>query len=367
MRRVKLYNIFFPLCLLSICPPLILILLPINFLLTSIVLLIGLKIIKIMKIKEIYKKIILKIWIIGLIVNVIGILIILLTDYFGSIPFVYDNILLPMSTNPFSNIYAFIYYTLIIIICFLLIYFLNEKISFINTGINEKNKKFLAGLLAIITTPYFFYVPSNLFIKDEYSNLKELEQYRNSYSYNEEAISNIMKNLNGKDYILKYNVDNNKVLIIEYQYDVLLLDAYKIMEEDAAIIFNLVEDIKTITYRFNNENYSFYYDNLNNIFDNKIKEYSLKTIKERYNSEKFNYAYLGNINGLYDLFDESTLCSKELDVIYEDNKYRYLVSCSQIDYLYLIDKDNNKILLKEAIKNNIVKISDLENTILTIS
>ena len=53
-------------------------------------------------------------------------------------------------------------------------------------------------------------------------------------------------------------------------------------------------------------------------------------------------------------------------MIYEDNNYKYLVSCSQIDYLYLIDNEDNKLLLKDAIKNNIITVSDLSNTILTV-
>lgn len=370
MRNVKLYNIFFPVCLINIFPIIILILLPINFLLNTIILLVGLKILKVTNIKSIYEKVIFKIWVIDLIINFIGILIMSLTQYFGNIPFVYDNFTLPIAINPFSNIYAIMYCAFVIILCSLLIYFLNKKISFINSGINEKSKRILSFLLALLTTPYFFCVPSNIFTKDDYqSKLNKLEQYRDSYSYNEKAISNIINNLDSKDYIIKFNVENTNnlpIIVMDYKENVLLIDVYKVMEEDASIIFNLVKDIKTITYRFNNESYSFYYDEINKIFDNKIKDYHLEAIKERYKDEKFNNAYLGNINGLYDLFDESTICSKELDSIYEDNNYKYLVSCSQIDYLYLIDNEDNRILLKDAINNNIITINDLSKTILAI-
>ena len=47
----------------------------------------------------------------------------MLTDYFSNIPFIYDNIILPISTNPFSNIYAVIYCGSIVILYLFIIYF----------------------------------------------------------------------------------------------------------------------------------------------------------------------------------------------------------------------------------------------------
>ena len=366
MRNTKLYNVFFPISLINIFPLTILIFLPITFLLNTIILLIELKFLKIINIRKIYKKAIFKIWIIGLISYFIGISIMMLTDYFGNIPFMYDNIILPISTNPFSNIYAVIYCSSIVILCLFIIYFLNKKISFINTGISEKNKKIISILLALLTAPYFFFVPNNLFIEDAYhSNLNKLEQYRDSYSSDQSAITNILNMLDSKVYMTNFKVES-LAIVINYNDDVILTDVYKTMEEDAAILFSLVKDIEKVGYHFDEKDYHFNYDDINKIFDNKIKEYKLETIKGRYKEARFDSTYLGNINGIYDLFDESTLCSTELGAIYEDNNYKYLVSCSQIDYLYLIDNEDNKLLLKDAIKNNIITVSDLSNTILTV-
>ena len=54
--KKKLYNIIFPIWILFIVPPVILLVLPSNFIIDSLVLIVALKIFKISNIKEIYKK-----------------------------------------------------------------------------------------------------------------------------------------------------------------------------------------------------------------------------------------------------------------------------------------------------------------------
>jgi hypothetical protein len=372
MNKNRLYNIIFPIWLLAVFPPLILIILPVNFIIDSLILLIGLKILKIYDIKAIYKKVILKIWIIGFVADIIGTLILLMSQFLGTNPFIYENFTTPLSTNPFNNPYALIFCIFAIIVSMVLIYFLNKKISFINTGISDRHKTILSLILAITTAPYLFLFPTELIVKNDYQTyINKLEQYKETYVSDKNTVSEILDNLDSKNHMIDFSISSNlKPFSITINYtDSIDNTLYKTMEEDAAILFNLIKDVELVSYYMNDQTYNFYYEDINKIYDDSIKNKPLSEIKLRYKTGLFNdpyVTYLGNIDGIYELFDESTFCSGEVEVVAEDDNYYYSLSCTQIDYLYLVDKSDNKYYIRSAIQDNVVSIQQLLKTNLKI-
>ena len=162
MKEVKLRNVFFPIWLFFAFPPIILISLPINFIVDSIVLLLGSKVLKIKNLKSIYKKAIFKIFIFGFLADIIGALILLATQFVPG-EFWYQNVLAPLMFNPFHTVFSFIYCAIAIIITGILIYLFNKKITFKNINLDEKTKKKLCIIIAIFTAPFFFLIPSTIF------------------------------------------------------------------------------------------------------------------------------------------------------------------------------------------------------------
>lgn len=164
MREVKLRNVFFPIWLFFAFPPIILISLPINFIIDSIVLLLGGKALKLKNLKTIYKKSIFKIFLFGFLSDIIGALVLLVTQFIPG-EFWYQNILAPLMFNPFHTVLSFIYCLITIVISGILIYLFNKKITFKNIDIDEKKKNKLCIIIAVFTAPFFFLIPSTIFYK----------------------------------------------------------------------------------------------------------------------------------------------------------------------------------------------------------
>ena len=70
--------------------------------------------------------------------------------------------------------------------------------------------------------------------------------------------------------------------------------------------------------------------------------------------------------GEYNIFDTSTICSIDKNLIYSDSNYNYYIECASIDTLYLVN-DKTKIKLKTALENNEINIDYLFKTNLKIS
>ena len=165
MKEVKLRNVFFPIWLFFAFPPIILISLPINFIIDSLVLLLGGKVLKIENLKNIYKKSIFRIFIFGFLADILGALILLATQFVPG-EFWYQNILAPLMFNPFHTVLSFIYCLITIVITGVLIYFFNKRITFKNIDLEEKMKKKLCIIIAVFTAPFFFLIPSTIFYKN---------------------------------------------------------------------------------------------------------------------------------------------------------------------------------------------------------
>lgn len=161
----KLYNVIFPIWIIWLFPITWIVVLPANFIIDSVVILITLMVLKVNDKKTIYKKAIFKAWIFGFLSDFIGAAIMIIPSLiFNKLPndismWVDKNLISPLAYNPFSNIYSALWGILAVIIAGYFIYLLNYKITLKNIDIEVRTKKMLAISLAVFTAPYLFFIP----------------------------------------------------------------------------------------------------------------------------------------------------------------------------------------------------------------
>lgn len=154
-KDYRLYNLMFPIWMMYLIPTwLWLIILPVNFAVDSLVLLLAARHYKIENRFELWKKSILKIWIIGF-----------LCDFVGA-GFCLGMLLTLSAVSVFN--YDVGYYGVFaiaipaVILSGVLIYFLNRWISFGKTDIDKALVNKLCLVLAIFTAPYTMLIPMYL-------------------------------------------------------------------------------------------------------------------------------------------------------------------------------------------------------------
>ena len=140
---VKLYNILFPFWMLMLLPPLWLIILPGNFLIDSLVLIVSMYLLKLAGKKQLYKRWILPIFCFGL-----------LSDMIGS---AYMILMLVWDLSSTAEEWHLTLPALIL--AGISIFLLNYFITFRKTDRPVRLK--LALTFAIVTAPYTFMVPSS--------------------------------------------------------------------------------------------------------------------------------------------------------------------------------------------------------------
>ena len=281
-----------------------------------------------------------------MIINMIGLTIstlaLVITKLFSS-GFIYNHLTVPLMINPFTSVISFMYILFALILGGMITFLLN----------NHKFKNFkLSFIIAIITIPYFFLIPSSLFMEDSINNVKNI-------SLNGNMVKEVLNTLYSKDYYDDYNIQKNPNIInINYKNDGVVI--YKYLEEDASIIFNTFEKVDIVSFTVDDKVYEFDYSNINMIYKD-IKKISISDIKNRYESSDFeDYEYLGNINGEYDIFDISESCTTSLEKIYEDEFANYMVSCASVDKLIVTGKKEESLI--DALKNKDILIEDLYKT-----
>ncbi|MGI6257721.1 MAG: hypothetical protein ACOYJU_06605 [Anaerovoracaceae bacterium] len=172
--KIKLYNVLFPMYMLWILPPIVLVLIPANFVIDSIVLVATLSILQLPK-KEIYKMTIVPIWGFGFLADLIGSAFLFCISQYVC-DFVIGNSLFSEAAqeatssvrkaieyNPFSEVPALFITLFAIAISGFCIYKFNVKITLKHVDIISPHKKRIALALAIFTAPYTLLVPASLF------------------------------------------------------------------------------------------------------------------------------------------------------------------------------------------------------------
>ena len=143
-KDIKLYNVLFPFWMLLLFPQTWLIVLPGNFVIDSLVLIISMFLLKIPDKKQYYKRHILKIYGFGMLSDIVGsayMLLLVIVFQVGK-----------MGDEPYLTIPA-------LIISAVLIFVLNYFVTFKNTDKALRLK--LSVIFAIVTVPYTFLVPSS--------------------------------------------------------------------------------------------------------------------------------------------------------------------------------------------------------------
>jgi len=142
-NEIRFYNVLFPIWLLLLMPTAWVAVLPVNFIVDSLVLIIAAKKMGLWQ-KGMYKKHILKVWIFGFISDIIGAGAILGAMYLLESNYYIqgDELFLTLPAMILAAVFIFI---------------LNYRISFSDLERRERFK--LALTLAIITAPYTFLIP----------------------------------------------------------------------------------------------------------------------------------------------------------------------------------------------------------------
>lgn len=141
-KESKLYNILFPIWFIVLIPVSWLVILPGNFIIDSLVLLITMRAIGIVGKKEMYKKSILKVWGFGFLADIIGAAFLFLTMWVFELAVSGED---------------YLYLAIAVLISAIFIFIFNYKISF--KGYDRNTRFKMALSLAILTAPYTFLIP----------------------------------------------------------------------------------------------------------------------------------------------------------------------------------------------------------------
>jgi hypothetical protein len=150
----KVFNVGFHPTFLYIFPNALIYSLPFNFIVDSIVLLIGFKIFGKEKVWHNWKKSILLSWIFGYLSDVAAAFLLLFFEYLAGAAF-HTSVM----ANPFRGPGQFLCTLLAVLVAGVLIYVFNAKIALRKTELDDKAKKKVALLMAIVTMPFPFFMP----------------------------------------------------------------------------------------------------------------------------------------------------------------------------------------------------------------
>ena len=150
----KAFNVGFHPTFLYIFPNAWIYSLPFNFIVDSIVLLIGFKIFGKEKVWHNWKKSILLSWIFGYLADVAAAFLLLAFEFMAGAMF-HTSVM----ANPFRGPGQFLCTLLAVLVAGVLIYVFNAKIALRKTELDAKAKKKVALLMAIVTMPFPFFMP----------------------------------------------------------------------------------------------------------------------------------------------------------------------------------------------------------------
>ena len=168
-NSIKLYNVIFPIWLLWLIPITWLVVLPANFFIDLLVVVLTMKYLKVPDIKMNAKSVIFKVWIFGFIADFIGtasMVMSKLIDFNYKTQhgkWWYTNIANAVCYNPFESVFSVLWVTVCVIITAFLIYLFNYKFCLNKLNLLDEQKKKIALSLAIFTAPYLFYLPTAWF------------------------------------------------------------------------------------------------------------------------------------------------------------------------------------------------------------
>ncbi len=150
---------FVPVWFMLAMPAIWLIVLPLAFLLVTLMLWAVNKIYRIGDFRELFRQCILKLWLVlfsGQILS--GLFLFISQGYFGE--WWYEYITGPVALNPLDNTYSMVFTFLGVVVCGVFVFFLDRGFAMKNTGLSDENKRRLAAGLALLTLPMLYFLPS---------------------------------------------------------------------------------------------------------------------------------------------------------------------------------------------------------------
>ena len=157
MKNYKLYNVLFPIWMLILLPVTWFVVIPANFLIDSLVLILAAHFWIKKPIKEIWKKSIIKVFVFGFLSDFVGAGF-LLSGLYASAYLDFGTVFEETCNGP-TSFGGFIILTIAVAISAICIYFADLKIAFKKLELETAEKKKLALALAIATAPYTFFIP----------------------------------------------------------------------------------------------------------------------------------------------------------------------------------------------------------------
>ena len=176
------------------------------------------------------------------------------------------------------------------------------------------------------------------------NNEKDLESFKGTDINDSDKITKIIK-VQDIDYksIIIDTLEDTYGLRITINKNI----KYFEMEKYANELFYLVNDLSFVIFIYDDSNYN---------IDKDLEFKSLKEIDDYYSDDNFmKYDYLGTIKN-YKVFDKSTVCINEKQLVGSSLEYNYYVYCSSLDNIYLTDG----LTLKNALEDNLISIEDIE-------
>lgn len=167
-RDEKLYNVLFPLWFLLLVPISWLIVIPANFVIDLLALLLAMKLLRMPDIWKNLKSAVLKSWLAGFAADLVGggaMFLSVLAGEFLPGPvrsWVYHNITEAVMVNPFSSVGGFLWTAVCVALAGGIIYLLNLKFCLKKTTLSLAQKRKLALAMALVTAPYLFFLPTTL-------------------------------------------------------------------------------------------------------------------------------------------------------------------------------------------------------------
>lgn len=167
-RDEKLYNVLFPLWFLLLVPISWLIVIPANFVIDLLALLLAMKLLRMPDIGKNLKSAVLKSWLAGFAADLVGggaMFLSVLAGEFLPGPvrsWVYHNITEAVMVNPFSSVGGFLWTAGCVALAGGIIYLLNLKFCLKKTTLSLAQKRKLALAMALVTAPYLFFLPTVL-------------------------------------------------------------------------------------------------------------------------------------------------------------------------------------------------------------
>lgn len=157
MKNYKLYNVMFPIWMLILFPATWLAVIPANFIIDSLVLILASRFLIKKPVKEIWKKSILKIFIFGFLSDFVGAGFLTAGLFISS--YFEKSTVFEEACNGAASFGGFLVLLFAVALSAVCIYFADLKIAFRKLEIEISEKKKLALALAVLTAPYTFFIP----------------------------------------------------------------------------------------------------------------------------------------------------------------------------------------------------------------